>query len=114
MNNEAVNIFMPKNFEDEMEVITTIFNPTNDIGLAIAGENLHPTSENPIIRIFMLENVDQGWAFKEELQAFTFLNYEYAQAFLENLPQMSALEMLIILNGQKDVGETETEVRFLS
>lgn len=114
MNNEAVNIFMPKNFEDEMEVISTIFNPTNDIGLAIAGENLHPTSERPIIRIFMLEIVDQGWAFKEELQAFTFLNYEDAHAFLENLPQMSALEMLIILNGQNDVGETETEVRYLS
>lgn len=99
MNNEAVNIFMPKNFEDEMEVITTIFNPTNDIGLAIAGENLHPTSKCPILRIFMLETVDQGWAFKEELQAFAFLNYDDAQSFLENLPTMSALDLLIVMNG---------------
>lgn len=114
MNNEAVNIFMPKEFEDEMEVLTTIFNPTNDIGLAIAGENMHPTSKCPILRIFMLETIDQGWAFKEELQAFTFTNFDDAQTFLENLPQMSALEMLILMNGQKEFEETETEVRFLS
>ncbi|WP_342541938.1 hypothetical protein MHH33_12795 [Paenisporosarcina sp. FSL H8-0542] len=114
MNNEAVNIFMPENFEDEMEVIATIFTPTNDIGLAIAGENLHPTSKCPIVRIFMLETVDQGWAFKEELQAFAFSNFDEAQSFLENLPQMSALEMLIILNGQKDFWETKTDVGFLS
>ena len=31
--------------------------------------------------------VDERWAFKEELQAFTFLNYEDAHAFLENPPQ---------------------------
>lgn len=114
MNNEPVNIFVPKDFEDEMEVITTIFTPTNDIGLAIAGENMYPTSTCPILRIFMLETVDHGWAFKEELQAFTFLNFDDAQTFLENLPQMSALEMLILLNGQKEFGETEKEVRFLS
>ncbi|MBU0905900.1 MAG: hypothetical protein KKF57_11970 [Firmicutes bacterium] len=114
MNHEAVHIFVPKEFEDEMEVLTTIFNPTNDIGLAIAGENMHPTSKCPILRIFMLETVDQGWAFKEELQAFTFLNFDDAQTFLENLPQMSGLEMLIILNGQKDFGEIESEVGLLS
>ena len=51
-NSEAVNIFMPENFEDMMEVITTIFTPTNDIGLAIAGENLHQTSERPINEFF--------------------------------------------------------------
>lgn len=107
MNKEAVNIFIPKNFEDEMEVLTTIFNPTNDIGLAIAGENLHPSSKCPIVRIFMLETVNQGWAFKEELQSFAFSNYDEAQSFLENLPEMSALEMLIILNGQKDLRETD-------
>ena len=114
MMDETVNIFMPKNFEDEMEVISTIFNPTNDIGLAIARENLHPTSERPIIRIFMLETVDQGWAFKEELQAFTFLNYEDAHVFLENLPQMSALEGYLPGSFVIAARDIETEVRLLS
>jgi len=100
-NDEAVKILMPEEFGDEMEILTTVFTPENEIGLVIAGENMYQTSENPVIRIFMLENVDLGWALNEELQAFAFLNYDEAQSFLVNLPNMSALELLIIMNGQE-------------
>jgi hypothetical protein len=112
MMNEDVNILIPEGFEDDMEIITTIFNLTKEMGLVIAGEDMYPTSKHPILRIYLLENIDVGWAIQKELHAFAFLNYETARLFLENLPNMSALELLIMLNVQEN--SKESEAAFLS
>jgi len=99
--NEEVKILIPEDFKENMEIITTIFSSIKDVGLVIVGEDMYPTSEQPILRIFLLENGDVGWGLQDELHTFAFLNYDEAQSFLENLPTMSALELLIIMNGQE-------------
>lgn len=113
MIKEDVQLLLPEGFEDKMEIITTIFNSTNEVGFVIAGESMHPTSKQPILRIYLLANVDVGWVLQEELQAFAFTNYDNAQSFLENLPSMSALELLLVMNGQQQLSE-EPVVNFLS
>jgi len=100
--NKDVNLLVPEGFEDDMEIITTIFSSTKDVGLVIAGEDMYPTSEHPVLRIYLLEEIDIGWAIQEELQAFVFLDYDAAKLFLENLPDMSALELLVMMNSRKD------------
>ena len=100
--NEDVNILVPEGFEDDMEIITTIFSSTKDVGLVIGGEDMYPTSEHPVLRIYLLEQIDIGWAIQEELQAFAFLDYNTAKLFLENLPNMSALELLVMMNSRED------------
>lgn len=112
MKNERIRIMMPPEFEDTMENLMTIFSPTQDLGVTVAGEDMYPTSEHPTLRLFLIEKLDIGWAFKDELQAFTFMNYDAAQSFLKKLPDMSALEMLLMMNAQED--SSESEVGFLS
>lgn len=110
MKNERVSIIMPPEFEDTMQNLLTIFSPTKDIGVTVAGEDMYPTSEHPTLRILLIEKLDIGWAFKDELQAFTFMNYNAAQSFLKRLPNMSALELLLMMNAQEN--SSESEVRF--
>ncbi|PUB08351.1 hypothetical protein [Paenisporosarcina sp. OV554] len=64
-----------------MKIITTIFSSIKEVGLVIAGEDMYPTSKHPILRIYLLENIDLGWAIQEELHAFAFLNYDAAKLF---------------------------------
>lgn len=112
MINEDVKILIPEDFEDNMKIITTIFSSTKEVGLVIAGEDMYPTSEHPILRIYLLEHIDLGWAIQEELHAFAFLNYDTAKLFLEKLPNMSALELLIMMSAQED--SREPHAGFLS
>jgi hypothetical protein len=42
MINDDFKILIPEDFEDDMQVITTIFNSTKDVGLVIAGEDMYP------------------------------------------------------------------------
>lgn len=102
MINEDIKILLPEGFEEDMEIITTIFNSTKEVGLVIAGEDMYPTSKHPVLRIYLLEQIDEGWAIQKELYAFAFLNYDAAHSFLENLPNMSALELLIMMNLQEN------------
>jgi len=103
--NEDVNILIPEGFADDMEIITTIFSSTKDVGLVIAGEDMYPTSQHPVLRIYLLEQINVGWTIQEELHAFAFLNYDAARLFLEQLPNMSALEMLIMMNAREESRE---------
>jgi len=38
MKNERISIMMPQEFEDTMENLMTIFSPTQDLGVTVAGE----------------------------------------------------------------------------
>lgn len=114
MIEENVKLLIPEGFEDNLEIITTIFSSTNEVGFAIVGEDMNPASLRPVLRIYLLENVDSGWMLQEELQAFAFWNYDKAQSFLRDLPTMSALELLIIMNTHEEKETMEPVVGFLS
>jgi hypothetical protein len=101
LRNNNVEIVIPENFND-MKVMQTIISPVyRHMGILIMGEDMHRGSASPIIRIYQLDKVDNKYLIQNELQAFNFLNYASAKSFLQELPKMSALELLITMNNQK-------------
>lgn len=58
---------------------------------------------NPhIIRVYQFENdlVDESYIPSKELEAFAFTTEEQAKNFAVRLPQMSALDYLILINSR--------------
>ncbi|KQL33343.1 hypothetical protein [Psychrobacillus sp. FJAT-21963] len=90
---------MPIDLE-HMEVVNLIESPTVE-GLAILflGENLEDNENNkPTIRVYLLKRIQGIFEIEKELYAFSFYNVNKALTFADNLPQMSALELLIDMN----------------
>lgn len=78
-----------------MELIQLIESPVvKGLGILIMGENMNGT---PNIRFYQLEKIEDLFEVKKELQTFTFHSSEEAMVFLEHLPNMSALELLLMI-----------------
>lgn len=89
-----LNIKLPIDLES-MELIQLIESPVvKDLGILIMGENMHVT---PNIRFYQLEKIKDLFEVKKELQTFTFHSSAEAMIFLEHLPNMSALELLLMM-----------------
>ena len=58
------------------------------------GENMNGT---PNIIFYQLEKIKDLFEVKKELQTFTFHSSAEAMIFLEHLPNMSALELLLMM-----------------
>lgn len=88
---------------DEMEIEDTFF-PTNsnDVGIAVLSDfqdSVH------IMRIYqLLLNKDSG-SFEpiQELASFSFATREHFDDFLKMLPNMTGLEILMLLNPLSDI-----------
>lgn len=101
MRNNNVEIVIPENLND-LKVLQTVISPVYEhMGILILGEDMHRGSTSPIIRIYLLEKVDNKYLIQHEIRAFNFLNYATANSFQQELPKMSALELLIAMNNQK-------------
>ncbi|MER2079697.1 hypothetical protein [Psychrobacillus psychrotolerans] len=89
-----LNINLPIDLES-MELIQLIESPVvNGLGILIMGENMNGT---PNIRFYQLEKIKDLFEVKKELQTFTFHSSAEAMIFLEHLPNMSALELLLMM-----------------
>ena len=89
-----LNINLPIELES-MELIQLIESPVvNGLGILIMGENMNGT---PNIRFYQLEKIKDLFEVKKELQTFTFHSSAEAMIFLEHLPNMSALELLLMM-----------------
>lgn len=89
-----LNIKLPIDLESK-ELIQLIESPVvKDLGILIMGENMNGT---PNIRFYQLEKIKDLFEVKKELQTFTFHNSAEAMIFLEHLPNMSALELLLMM-----------------
>lgn len=89
-----LNINLPVELES-MELIQFIESAmVKDLGILIMGENMHATSN---IRFYQLEKIKELFEVKKELQTFTFHSSSEAIVFLEHLPNMSALELLVMM-----------------
>lgn len=92
-------IVLPDWFQKEMKVLSTIFSPVRDKeGILVAGEGMFPESKQPIVRLYLIKEMGSQWRLAEELQAFAFYNYHSAFTFKENLPKMSALDLIMRMN----------------
>lgn len=89
-----LNINLPIDLES-MELIQLIESPVvKGLGILIMGENMNGT---PNIRFYQLEKIKDLFEVKKELQTFTFHSFAEAMVFLEHLPNMSALELLLMM-----------------
>jgi len=48
-----------------------------------------------------LQHDIQKYKIDNELQAFSFSDHEFAQQFIEHLPEMSAIELMFAMGSQK-------------
>ena len=60
-----------------------------------------------MIRIYLLHKVEDEYAIQSELEAFQFPDYAMAKSFNDWLPNMTALEILLIMNGYEVIDSTE-------
>ncbi|WP_033543914.1 hypothetical protein [Planococcus sp. CAU13] len=92
---------LPKEFEG-MELLQTLISPVKpDMAIMVFGENYSNRTEQPTVRIYLISIEEDKWDFEGELQAFVFLNFESAQRFVDDLPDMSAIDLLLLLNGHR-------------
>ena len=75
------------------------------------GDNMDPGihKEGPsVIRLYLLGKTGDEYHVETELEAFAFDDIDFATVFLNHLPVMSALELLIMMNTQQIAsGQTE-------
>lgn len=94
-----VKVIVPNHLLNTMEIQGVTISPTNqELGVLILSEKIE--EDQIIIRIYLLK-LDKGskeYHIDYELEAFSFNNLQASQEFVERLPSMSALEMLILLN----------------
>lgn len=96
MRNRRGSIILPDGFTTEMVYLTTFFSGMQqDTGILIMGENLGAVEKASTLRLYLLKRFDLFWHVQEELQAFAFVDEKSAYSFLEDLPSMSALDLLI-------------------
>ena len=92
---------LPEEFEG-MELLQTLISPVkSDMGIMVLGENYSDGAERPTVRIYLISIEEDEWDLEGELQAFTFPNFGSAKRFVEDLPSMSAIDLLLLLNGHQ-------------
>lgn len=96
MNEE--NVFFPDEMMENKKLETVIISPVStEIGIAALSES---SQSMHILRLYQLsfEEYENTYIPVQELEAFSFQHYDELTNFLEKLPEMSALEMLLVLN----------------
>jgi len=98
-------IVFPDELIEDMKILSTVTNPEKeDLGILIMGENMEVEQYSgglSVIRLYLLNKRNFKYHFEIELGAFAFYDLESAYGFLIKLPEMSALELLIMMNDTK-------------
>ncbi|WP_087974176.1 hypothetical protein [Oceanobacillus rekensis] len=91
------NIFFPDELLEKMKLETTIFSPENEFfAVAALSEEVGPTLVLHLYQLVIDE--DGGYQAVQELAAFSFQSRLNLEEFLGRLPEISGLEMLMLLN----------------
>lgn len=97
-HDSSLKIVLPVGLSNEMTVEQTIF-PTNsdEVGIAVLS---HVENDTHIMRIYKLMRNHETTLFEPvlEMAAFSFKNKNDFNEFLEKLPKLTGLEMLLLLN----------------
>ncbi|WP_223701694.1 hypothetical protein [Sutcliffiella deserti] len=95
-----VDVIIPDELLNKMEIHGTMVSPNKpDVGVLILTKGFNRFSREIVIRVYRLQRdkLTNKYTIYLELQAFAFSNYMQAKEFLANLPNMTALEMLMML-----------------
>ncbi|WP_085993243.1 hypothetical protein [Oceanobacillus senegalensis] len=91
-------VSFPNEFLESMNIETTIFTPQDEkIGIAALSET---ENANITLRLYQLLRSDDNHVYSPviELAAFSFSNRQDMNEFLKKLPDMTGIEMLMLLN----------------
>ncbi|SEM35807.1 hypothetical protein SAMN05192533_102309 [Mesobacillus persicus] len=98
--NTNINVNIPNEILHDMEIHATVVSPVDKkTGILILTSGMKHFTKEIVIRIYLLhrEDTKNHFDIQHELQAFSFTSYLQAKKFLNHLPNMSALEMLVLL-----------------
>ncbi|MCM3722077.1 geranylgeranyl pyrophosphate synthase [Solibacillus isronensis] len=104
--NSQIQLIEPKWFvQDELHIIETIVSKTSaDTGIVIAGENFDATKRcRPTVRLYMIQLLDDQYEITKELDAFQFDTAEEAKQFCAKLPEMTAIDLVMLMNKEEPV-----------
>ncbi|MFA1820151.1 hypothetical protein ACDX78_08180 [Virgibacillus oceani] len=88
---------------EEMNVETTIFSEEHpELGFAVLSEEKDSMF---IVRVFELAQDEDAFFPIQDLAAFSFGTKRELNAFVDRLPELTGLEMLLLLNPMHPVGE---------
>ena len=101
---EDFQVIVSDSLLENMQIYTSVRNRNKeDVGLLILTGNMEPVStrdenEPAIIKFYLLKKSGTEFYVESEIETFKFDNLEPASRFLEVLPTMSALELLLLKN----------------
>ncbi|WP_226680707.1 hypothetical protein [Sutcliffiella horikoshii] len=101
MNHSNLKLSLPPELAQEMEVQATVVSPTHpDVGVLVLSKGMNHFSNEITIRIYRLQrdSTNGRYSIVIELEAFMFKSYRKAKEFINHLPNMTATEMLLLLN----------------
>ncbi|MEO4052226.1 geranylgeranyl pyrophosphate synthase [Solibacillus sp. CAU 1738] len=104
--NKQIEINIPEWFElDGLSTLQVVISPnTDNVGIILAGENLDLTKTCcPTIRMYLVNLINGKYELTKELEAFTFNSKEEALQFSEKLPELTAIDLVMMLNNQTPV-----------
>lgn len=94
-----MKIELPEELEG-MEILATLLSPDKpEIGVLVLGEDYQEKSNQPVIRVYLINMYEEEWVIQDELQAFAFWSFESAKRFVDDLPSMSAIDLMLLMNG---------------
>ncbi|WP_445491518.1 hypothetical protein [Niallia sp. 03133] len=95
-SNSAISVVYPNVLMKGMKKEGIMISPVDvNIGIAALSEKEY---ENQILRLYQLVREENTYHFSHELAAFRFTSYHELDPFLQKLPAISGLEMLMLLN----------------
>ena len=103
---EDFQVIVSDSLLENMQIYTSVRNPSKeDVGILILTGNMEPVStrdenEPAIVKFYLIKKSGTEFHVESEIETFKFDNLVPANQFLENLPTMSALELLLLKDGR--------------
>lgn len=104
--NSQIQLIVPEWFvQDELHIIETIVSQVSaSKGIVIAAENLDATKRcRPTVRLYMIQLMNDQYEITKELDAFQFDSGQEAKQFCTKLPEMSAIDLIMLMNKEEPV-----------
>lgn len=97
---EQMALNFEKGITENLCILATFLSPHQpDLGILITAEEYFLNPSQLSIKIHLIVRSNSEWHIQKELETLVFSNYSSAKKFVNDLPEMSALDLLLILNG---------------
>ena len=104
--NSQIQLIVPEWFvQDELQIVETIISKTSGTsGILIAGENFDASKPcNPTVRLYTIRLIEEKYELTKELESFQFKTVEKAKLFCSKLPELNAIDLIMVMNKEEPV-----------